>query len=74
MEKLSHIWPKLADLADDLALPYPTVAAWVRRGIPARRFPQIIAAAQAKGHALTWETLLGAASAATGVSKEEDAA
>jgi hypothetical protein len=61
MERLSHIWPTIASLADALGLPYPTVASWVSRGIPPRRYAQIIAAARAAGHSLSFEDLAGAA-------------
>lgn len=59
MEKIRHIWPTTADLARDLGLPYPTVGSWARRGIPAGRVPEIVRAARAKGHDLTFEALLG---------------
>jgi hypothetical protein len=57
MERLNHIWPTMADLARDLAVPYPTVQSWASRGIPARRWTSIIEAAKARGHVLTVEKL-----------------
>jgi DNA-binding transcriptional regulator YdaS (Cro superfamily) len=70
MEKLLQIWPTAAALAQDLGLPYPTVAAWKERGIPARRAPAIVQAARARGHVLTLDDLLMPAPP----SPEEDAA
>lgn len=64
MERISHIWPTAADLARDLGLPYPTVNSWRRRGIPARRALEIVAAARAKGVTLSVEDVLGGARAA----------
>lgn len=58
MEKLLQIWPTMAALAGDLALPYQTVAAWKDRGIPARRAPAIVQAARKRGHELTLDDLL----------------
>lgn len=57
MEHLTHIWPCAHDLAQDLDVPYQTVASWRRRGIPHRRFPEIIRAAAGRGHTLTYEYL-----------------
>jgi hypothetical protein len=59
MECLKHIWPKIGDLASDIETPYPTVAAWFSadRGIPAARIPDLIAAAERRGHTLTYEKL-----------------
>jgi hypothetical protein len=75
MQRLLHIWPTIAALATDLGLPYPTVAAWVHRGIPARRYGQIIAAAKAAGHLLSFDDLAGAGVAAdTSPDGREDAA
>ncbi len=61
MQNLSHIWPTSADLARDLGLPYPTVSAWRARGIPARRFADIVRAARRRGVVLTMEELAGLA-------------
>jgi hypothetical protein len=68
MEKLLQIWPTTAALAQDLGLPYQTVAAWKDRGIPARRAPAIVHAARSRGHVLTLDDLL------MPPPKEEDAA
>lgn len=59
MKRLEHIWPKIGDLAADIGTPYPTVASWFSadRGIPAARIPELIAAAAARGHTLTYEQL-----------------
>lgn len=56
---LAHIWPSKAELARDLDRPYPTVGAWFSPGrqIPPAKFPEIIRAAQARGHELTWQDL-----------------
>ncbi|NEX45205.1 hypothetical protein [Pseudotabrizicola algicola] len=59
MKNLIHIWPTVADLADDLGLPYQTVHSWTARGIPAKRYAEIITAARRKGHALSFEDLAG---------------
>lgn len=75
MNKLLSIWPTVAAIADDLGLPYPTVAAWSQRGIPPRRFKQIIAAAEKRGKVLTFESLLEPdGEPAPPLSPEEDAA
>jgi hypothetical protein len=63
MEKLLTIWPNMAALAGDLGCPYPTVAAWTKRGIPARRLPAIIWAARRKGFDLTFDELTDLTSA-----------
>lgn len=57
MEKLLTIWPSISQLAQDLGEPYSTVQCWNVRGVPARRFPQLIQAAKKRGHALTYEEL-----------------
>jgi len=57
MKRITHIWPSAKDLAGDLGLPYPTVASWGQRGIPPRRFGEIIEAARRRGFVLTFEQL-----------------
>jgi len=57
MDEIFEIWPSLADLARDLRLPYPTVASWKQRGVPANRDPDVIAAALDRGHELTYTQL-----------------
>ena len=58
MEHITHIWPRVADLAADLGKPYQTVAAWKLRGrIPADYDLDLIAAAKARGMTLTLEEL-----------------
>lgn len=58
MEHIKRIWPKTADLAHDLGVPYTTAAAWKQRGsIPAKHFAAMIVAAQARGESLTFEML-----------------
>lgn len=57
MEKLLTIWPTIKALATDLGEPYQTVASWGQRGVPPRRYAQIIRAAREKGHNLTFEDL-----------------
>lgn len=59
MEKIAHIWPNTGSLAKALGLPYQTVRSWALRGIPPRRYAQIVAAAQRQGHVLTFEYLAG---------------
>jgi hypothetical protein len=58
MNAIFDIWPTMAEMAQDLGLPYQTVAAWRSRGIPYRRFEAVLRAAEARGHALTLEDLL----------------
>jgi hypothetical protein len=41
-------WPSAAALADDLGISVVTVRAWRVRGIPARRWPEIVRAAKAR--------------------------
>jgi len=61
MEHISHIWPKMAALANDLGLPYQTVAAWKWRGrIPADYDLDLIKAAKKRGHRLTLDQLAAA--------------
>ncbi|MDT1061173.1 hypothetical protein RM190_04830 [Paracoccus sp. CPCC 101403] len=61
MEHISHIWPTLAELAEDLGKPYPTVAAWKHRGrIPSDYDFDLIAAAERRGKMLTLEELAAA--------------
>lgn len=57
---LGHIWKSKADFARAIRTPVPTVTAWFSTGrrIPPARFPQIITAAAALGHELTWQELL----------------
>lgn len=58
MEHITHIWPKIADLAADLGKPYQTVAAWKLRGrIPADYDLDLIAAAKKRGKRLSLEDL-----------------
>ena len=58
MEHIESIWPKFADLAKDLGLPYPTVAAWRQRGnIPAKHDLDLIEAAKRRGRDLTLQQL-----------------
>lgn len=66
MEHISHIWPKVADLAADLRKPYQTVAAWKQRGrIPADYDLDLIAAAKRRGKRLTLAELAQARKAKT---------
>ena len=59
MDRLLTIWPTVNDVAEALKLPYQTVAAWKRRGVPPRRVPEIIRCAKAEGHDLSFEDLIG---------------
>ena len=61
MEHLLTIWPSQKALAADLGVPVPTVGSWAQRGIPARRFMEIIAAAKSRGVLLEFETLAAVA-------------
>lgn len=60
MQIVPDIWPKWAALAEDLGCSYPTVHAWSHRGIPPKRFGEIIQAAARRGVLLTFEMLSGA--------------
>jgi hypothetical protein len=72
---IDDIWPTLSDLAADLGKPYPTVAAWKRRGsIPARYDLQLVQAARKRGHTLTFEGLAIARSASREAEKDRGAA
>lgn len=64
MHRLLQIWPNMVAIAAALGVPYPTVACWSARGIPARRYAKIIEAAKAEGHTLTFEELAGLSSPA----------
>ncbi|RWR54901.1 hypothetical protein [Sinirhodobacter hungdaonensis] len=58
MEHVLKIFPNLSDLAKELSLPYPTVAAWKQRGrIPASYDLDIIRAAAKRGADLTLSQL-----------------
>lgn len=58
MEHITRIWPTIAELADDLGVPYSTAAAWHQRGsFPAKRDLDLIAAAKKRGAKLTLEQI-----------------
>lgn len=57
MERILQIWPTVGLLAEDLGLPYQTVMSWKARGVPPRRFQQIIQAAEKRGSVITFEEL-----------------
>jgi len=58
MEYIMQIWPRMSDLADDLGLPYQTVASWKRRNrIAPENDGAIIAAAARRNVVLTYEQL-----------------
>ena len=47
--EICNLWPSDAELARDLQIPYPTVAAWKQRGsIPAGHWRDLVRAAQAR--------------------------
>jgi hypothetical protein len=49
VSELCNVWPSDADLARDLGVPYPTVAAWKQRGsIPASYWRRLLRAAKAR--------------------------
>jgi len=49
ISELCALWPSDAELARDLGVPYPTVAAWKQRGsIPAAYWRQLVRAARAR--------------------------
>ena len=56
MERLIELWGSLQGIADALELPYPTVASWNARGVPAKQFRRIVETARAHGHEVQlWE-------------------
>lgn len=57
MDEIFAIWPTIAEMARDMGEPYPTVSSWVRRGIPAARDADVIAAAKRRGVDVTFERL-----------------
>lgn len=57
MRIVPNIWPTWAALSEAIGVPYPTVHAWTHRGIPPRRFADIIAAARKIGVDLTFDDL-----------------
>ncbi|RMC39345.1 hypothetical protein [Paracoccus siganidrum] len=66
MEHISHIWPTIRSLADDLGTPYTTVHSWSVRGrIPPDRDLDLIEAAKRHGATLTLEQLARARRAQT---------
>lgn len=66
MEHISHIWPTIRSLADDLGTPYTTVHSWYVRGrIPPDRDLDLIEAAKRRGATLTLEQLARARRAQT---------
>lgn len=73
MEKFHNIWPTWTALAADLGAPYPTVNSWGRRGIPHRRFRQIIDAAKTRGFEISHAWLEGVnANISTGSSQNSE--
>lgn len=59
MDNLLKIFGTQKAMAEALDLPASTVGAWAQRGIPPRRYPQIILAAGARGVDLRYEHLAG---------------
>lgn len=57
MERILEIWPTWADLAKDIGAPYPTVASWAQRGIPPRRYREIMVAAKGRDASLSFDDL-----------------
>ena len=58
MEHIIDLWPNMRRLADALAVPYPTVAAWRQRNrIPSEYDFALIGAAKDIGVVLTLEQL-----------------
>lgn len=57
MNRLLEIWGSTRGIAQHLDVPYPTVSSWVRRGIPGRRYVEIVKAARFDGHEVTLEQL-----------------
>jgi len=57
MDDLQKIWPTWSALADDLGLPYTTVQSWGARGVPPKRYFQVIEAAENRGHDLSFAQL-----------------
>lgn len=58
MEQVFGIWPRLSVMARDIGQEPGTVRAWKRRGsIPAKLDVKLIAAARARGSALTADHL-----------------
>lgn len=57
MQIVPEIWPSWAALANDLGVSYPTAHSWSHRGLPPKRFGEIIKAARARGAHLTFEML-----------------
>lgn len=53
MEEIFDIWPTVAAFAKDLGFPYPTVASWRHRGIPAKHDLEVIKAAERRGKVVT---------------------
>ncbi|MBP6737480.1 MAG: hypothetical protein KA139_08585 [Rhodobacteraceae bacterium] len=53
---LETIWPRNADLASDMSVPYPTAQSWKLRGFfPAERDFDLVACAGRRGHEVTLE-------------------
>jgi len=59
MKRLIEIWGTISGVAEALGRPYPTVQSWCHRGVPAKRFLEIIKAAEAAGYVVTLEHLAG---------------
>ena len=73
MNVLLDIWPTWAALARDLKVPYPTVNSWSQRGIPPRRFREIIEAAKQHDALLTFDHLEQVNLEITGPNQEDAA-
>lgn len=55
---LESLWPRNADLASDMGVPYPTAQSWKLRGFfPAERDLDLIVCAERRGQALTLEQI-----------------
>lgn len=58
MKRIFEIWPSLSDMAEEMAKPYPTVAAWKQRNsIPAKYDHELVRCAKARGVHLTYEQI-----------------
>lgn len=58
LDDIFQAWPTLVEMANDLEMPYQTVAKWKQRErIPSESWGSVVAALKRRGHTLTFEQI-----------------